>query len=294
MSEDKAALTARTEHASDYGRWILLRRRPPPFLRPYVSEIQGYAEEGGRPVLRKELPSGIIPLILVFGPGFSLHENGAAEKVRPLDRSFVAGLHDRHALVGSQGQALCMQIDFTPIGARRFLNMPLAPLAGEVADLGAIVGPAADKLEERLGNLQGWPERFAVVERVLSERILAERAPQAPLIEAALDILVSRGGDIRIGSLAARLGCSRKHLAVLFRRELGLPPKTLARVLKFERAAKALQSGRFTALADLAASCGYADQAHLTHDFTRFAGESPLRLLARTLPDGTGVMAGSR
>lgn len=281
----------RIDHESDYGRWTLLRRAPPAWLRPYVLDMQGYVEEGGVPVVRKELPSGVVPLILIFGPGFSLHDYDAPG-ARSLARSFIAGLTDRPALVGSQGRALCMQVDFTPLGARRFLGTELGALAGQVVDLGAIIGAASDDLEERLHDARGWPERFAILEGVLMDR-LSRHAGGHPLVKAAWGEIERRRGDIRIDELSARLDCSRKHLAGLFRREIGLSPKILARVLRFETAVDAMKQGRFRSLADLAFACGYADQAHFNRDFSQFAGEPPTQLLARILPDGTGVMAAS-
>jgi AraC-like DNA-binding protein len=279
----------RIDHESGYGRWTLLRRAPPPWLRPHVTGIQGYVEEGSAPVVRKELPSGIVPLILVFGPGFNLHDD-EAPRMRPLARSFVAGLTDRHALVGSVGQALCMQVDFTPLGARRFLGVELGALVGGIHDLAAIVGASADRLEERLHDAPDWPQRFSIVESLLAERLSRHGAGHR-LVEAAWVEIERRRGNIRVGDLAARLDCSRKHLVALFRREIGLPPKTFARILRFESAVDAMRQGRFRSLADLAFACGYADQAHFTRDFSQFAGEPPLQLLAQMLPDGTGVMA---
>ncbi len=280
----------RIDHDSDRGRWTLLCRRPPLPLGRYVREVQGYAEDGGGPVLRTEVPSGILPLILVFGPGFTLHDVTSPERFRPLERSFIAGLHETPTLVGSAGGALCMQVDFTPIGAWRFLRRDLQDLAGRVVDLDLLVGTLAESLEARLEAAGDWPARFALLEAVLSERIL--NAPkEAPLVDAALQAIEASAGRIPVGALAARLGCSRKHLAAVFRRHTGLAPKSLARVLRFERAFRTLRAGEAPSLAALAADCGYADQAHFNRDFRAFAGESPRVLLARCLPDGTGILA---
>jgi AraC-like DNA-binding protein len=278
----------RIDHESEYGRWTLLRRTPPPWMRPFVLDMQGYWEEGGVPVIRKELPGGIVPLILVLGPGFSLHDYDSPG-VRPLARSFVAALTDRHALVGSEGRAFCMQVNFTPLGARRFLGVELSMLAGGVHDLAAIIEAAADRLEEQLQYARDWPQRFTILEKLLAER-LAQHGAGHRLVQAAWAEIERQCGNIRVADLAARLDCSRKHLTVMFQREIGLPPKTLARILRFDTAVSAMKRGRFRSLADLAFACGYADQAHLTHDFSRIAGEPPLQLLARILPDGTGVM----
>ncbi|MDJ0942758.1 MAG: helix-turn-helix domain-containing protein [Kiloniellales bacterium] len=283
----------RIDHHSDHGSWTLLRRRPPPQLERYVREIQGYAEDGGAPVLRTEVPSGVLPMILVFGHGFTLHNIASPERARPLDRSFLAGLHEVPSLVGSAGRALCMQVDFTPIGAWRFLRMDLQDLAGQVVDLEPLLGPLAAQLEARLEAAADWPERFALLVKVLSERILP--APnEAPLVEAAHRTIEASGGRIPIGALAAGLGCSRKHLATVFRRHIGVAPKSFARVLRFECALRTLRAGRAPSLAALAADCGYADQAHFNRDFRAFAGESPRALLARCLTDGTGILADRR
>lgn len=283
----------RIDHHSENGCWTLLRRVPPTWLRSFVHEIQGYEEEGGQPVLRKELPSGVVPMILVFGPGFALHDAHGRRAPRPLDRSFIAGLHESFALVGSIGRALCMQVDFTPLGARRFLGMEMQALAGQVADLSALIGAEADCLEERLYEARSWSARFAILERLLTER-LTRPTPESGLVKAAWMQIEACGGDVAIGCLARSLGCSRKHLVTLFRREIGLPPKAVARVLRFQRAIEQLEQRRFCSLADLAISCGYADQAHFNRDFKKFAGEAPSRLLARMLPDGTGIIADPR
>ena len=283
----------RIDHRSEYGSWTLLRRAPSLWLRPFVHEIQGYEEEGGQPVLRKELPSGVVPMILVFGPGFILHDASDQSSSRPLDHSFIAGLHRGFALVGSIGHALCMQVDFTPLGARRFLGMEMHVLTEQVVALNVLMGSEADRLEERLDEASDWPKRFEIVERLLTEHLIRP-APANPLVEAAWTQIKACDGDISISGLARSLGCSRKHLVSLFHREIGLPPKAIARVLRFQHATEKLEQRCFRSLADLAISCGYADQAHFNRDFTRFSGETPSQLLARMLPDGTGIMADPR
>ena len=90
--------------------------------------------------------------------------------------------------------------------------------------------------------------------------------------------------------LAAELGWSRRHLAARFRDEVGVSPKALARLLRFERALELLGT---RTLADIAYECGYYDQAHFNRDFRAFAGATPGELLARRLPDGGGVTAGA-
>ena len=282
---------AQTDHVSEFGRWTLFRRKPRRALAPYVHEIQGYFEEGGATIVRREVPSGAVPLILIFGPGFMLWDR-ANETWRLLNRSFIAGLHQQYSLVGSAGRALCMQVDFTPWGARRFLRSDMSELADQVVDLEALIGSFADRLEERLAETHSWEARFDLIESAILHRI--GETDDEPLVVQAWNRLARSHGAVAIEHLARDLECSRKHLAMLFRRHVGLPPKTMARIFRFEHAMQGLAAGRFGTLAELASDCGYTDQAHFNRDFISFAGETPRILKARILADGTGVMAGGR
>lgn len=88
-----------------------------------------------------------------------------------------------------------------------------------------------------------------------------------------------------MAELAAGAGWSRQHLARRFRDELGLSPKLAARIVRFERARKMIQSAMpRPPLADVALACGYFDQAHLNRDFVRLAGCTPTELLGEELP----------
>ena len=89
------------------------------------------------------------------------------------------------------------------------------------------------------------------------------------------DPALARAAATRVTAL------TRQHLAARFRRELGLSPKLAARVIRFERAQRMLRAvPAHVTIAQVAASCGYYDQAHLNRDFAAFAGASPSRWAA--------------
>ena len=116
----------------------------------------------------------------------------------------------------------------------------------------------------------------------------ARWADQACVVTAEVSYawrqLLRTGGTAAVRTLAAETGWSDRHLRARFRAETGLAPKAAARVIRFDRARRALQrraaTGGPLGLADLAASCGYFDQAHLDRDFGLIAGCSPTRWLA--------------
>ena len=103
--------------------------------------------------------------------------------------------------------------------------------------------------------------------------------------------LVSTGGQARIDELARDVGWSRKHLGARFRDQVGLTPKVAARVMRFESLlARSRSRGRRT-WSELAATCGYFDQAHLNRDFAEFAHTTPGAYLRDLVPGDAGRLA---
>ena len=143
--------------------------------------------------------------------------------------------------------------------------------------------PAPELRELIKGPYQGWVENAFIVNRI------AHAKPPSPGICWAWRQLNETGGLIGVGALADELGCSHKHLITQFRREIGLPPKALARIVRFSRVAEMLKRNEVASWVQIAHRCGYYDQAHLIRDFREFAGSTPTEYVGRILPDGGGV-----
>jgi AraC-like DNA-binding protein len=150
----------------------------------------------------------------------------------------------------------------------------------ELVDLEAAAG---EELWERLQLVQPWERRFAVCDDVLCR--LVRDDPVEPALRRCWQLLTASVGTVPVAELARRIGWTRQHFARRFADEFGLPPKLAARVVRFDRARRMLQATpSYVSIAQVAASCGFYDQAHLTRDFAEFAGVPPGRLLADDLP----------
>jgi AraC-like DNA-binding protein len=116
----------------------------------------------------------------------------------------------------------------------------------------------------------------AMVEEIL--RLGGATVAIDPLVLRAVRGLDRPGA--RVGALAQGLGISERQLQRRFRDAVGYGPKTLQRILRFQRALGELRRGhgRSGGLAQVAAATGYADQAHLTRETRRLSGFSPRRL----------------
>jgi AraC-like DNA-binding protein len=291
-----AAMTADTgrthivRHRSARGRWEMAFGTPDPRLDAHVEgPYVGYVEQAAGPMRRQQVPFAGVPLIISFGPTIAILDPRDPAQGQPY-RSFVAGLFDRFVVTEYAGAQHGVQMNFTPVGASRFLGLPLGALVNRVIDLDDILGPVARRLAAQLAEAPGWAARFELLDRFILAR-LSEARPVAPFVAWAWQQLAESDGARPIGALAAEIGCSRKHLIHGFRAELGLPPKTVARILRFQRATDLIKRGNGVRWAEIALDCGYYDQAHLIRDFREFADSTPGEFLRRHLPDSGGVAA---
>jgi len=256
-------------------RFEMVRRAPGDRLQGAVTDICGYRETAPGRFRNVEYASLTVPLVISFAEPFSI---GLGKEPGDNDRfaSFAAGLYAGPVVIESFGGACCIQINFTPLGARRFFGRPMSELTDSMVGLDDVLGLEGIALREQLGNARDWSTRFAIAETFVATR-LTEASETPAEIAWAYDRITASGGRMRIASLADRLGWSRKHLAGTFSNLIGVGPKTLSRIVRFNRALGLSRQGE-NDWADIAADCGYADQAHLVREFRDLAGQTPTTL----------------
>jgi AraC-like DNA-binding protein len=254
-------------------------RRPAPPLVPFVAGYQGYRMAGLPPARHVGLPSPFVTLILTLDDPLTVAVHPDPAQPAACYDALVGGLHTRPALIVHDGAQSGVQVSLDPLGARALLGLPAGELADVTVDLTVLLGRDANEALHRMADAPDWAARFAVLDDVLLRRLDLSRRAADPL-ELAWREVVRRGPGLRVDDLAGDVGWSRRHLTERFTREFGLGPKELARVVRFERSKKLLQRGGFGSLAEVAAECGYYDQAHLAREWRQLAGCAPSAWLA--------------
>lgn len=295
--------------------WEYFSLAIPTRLRPFVREVTGYSETTPGLLQRREFAGGRVVMILEFGPPLRIFERGGGpgddienrRAARRFARGFVSGVDDGLTLTEHDGFQSGMQVNFTPPGARLFFGVPMLELSGRVI---ALEDLAADlsALPERLYDLRDWNARFALLGRLLSRRLDAATAGAGreagfAATDWAFQEMELRGGALNVADLALELGYSQKHLIHLFRQHVGVAPRLLGRILRFQRFMEFLRaapqpwsdkpdhapdapsaSGSWPSRSDrpdwaqLAARFGYYDQSHLIRETRAFTGRTPARV----------------
>ncbi|MCK2217962.1 helix-turn-helix domain-containing protein [Actinomadura sp. ATCC 31491] len=250
---------------------VMVEAAPSPALRPYVTRLTAYRERPpGPPVTRSEAAIPGAVLILAFGTPMEV----AGRRLT----AFTGGLGDRFTVTRTPGPTEGVQVVLTPFGARRLYGLPMRHLTNLVLPAADLLGPWADEVVERLAGTPSWRERLALVDRLLVARV--HRGPElGPQVPWAWARLLESGGRVSAPELAAALGWSHRHLVARFQDQVGLPPKTAARVIRFGRAARLLRAG--AAPARVAAECGFYDQPHMNREFRVLGDTTPGQILPR-------------
>jgi AraC-like DNA-binding protein len=253
--------------------------QPAAMLRPFVVDYVGYRMQGYEPGIHAGLPSRFLTLIVSLDAPVDLVSLPDPGQRPEQFGAFVGGLHAAPAMIRHDGNQHGVQLKVTPLGARALFGLPAAEVASTVVHLADVLGPLAGELADRLRAGTTWRECFAALDDVLTRALREPPAPR-PELSFTWNRLAATGGAVDIRSVAREVEWSRRHLSERFRTEYGLPPKVMARVMRFERARRLLVSKTRPSLAEVAAGCGYADQAHLTRDWRSLAGQSPAAWLA--------------
>lgn len=239
-------------------------RRPAPVLALYVScvWVQLVAPDSG-PYTHRTVPNGSAELVCELGSVPRV----VGPQTGPTEETLAPGT----TVVG---------VRFRPGAAPSLLGVPASELIDLTVEGGELWGASAVALGEQVATAGAPIDAAAALERAILARVGTQTADPDPIAaEVARRLLPWRADEVT--SLTSALSISERQLRRRCRAAIGLAPKVLHRMLRFQGFLALTQGrgGQGPELARLAAEAGYADQAHLTREAVRLAGRTPRALL---------------
>lgn len=190
----------------------------------------------------------------------------------------VAGPHSEHWLLETSAAVSVVGVHFRVGGAFSFFDFPLCELHNVRIPLETLWGSTAGLLAEEVLAAPTPEAKFDVLERVLIS--MARTVSRHRTVTFALRELSKGAGGRSVAQLTDDLGISQRRFLDRFRSEVGMAPKLFSRVQRFQTVIATVDTHREVNWAEVAADCGYHDQAHFIHDFRAFTGFSPGSYLA--------------
>ncbi len=175
------------------------------------------------------------------------------------------------------GQGRALGVRFRAGCFRPFWQAPISQLTDRVVPAARLFGDRAEKTRQAIMRGAASDGEMTALAEALLGSVLPSRDPVAEQVADMVACITADPALRRVDQLAAASGLTARNLQRLFADYVGVSPKWVMRRARLHEAAERADSGEQVDWAELAASLGYADQAHLTRDFTATIGIPPTR-----------------
>jgi AraC-like DNA-binding protein len=191
----------------------------------------------------------------------------------------VAGPATRPVTVRLAPGSVTIGVRFLPGAAPPIVGVNAAELRDQDVAVAEVWGRAGATVAARVAEATDWSTGLGLLTGAVSDRL--DDAPALDPVGTGLAARLAEPPGQPLRRLADDMALSERQFRRRVEDAVGYSPRTLARIVRFQRFLRAARSspGRRVDLAGLAAATGYADQAHLTRESRRLGGLPPAALL---------------
>jgi AraC-like DNA-binding protein len=254
---------------------------PPPALEPFV-DCLWLLSSPANPEAPPEvvLPDGKTELIVNFGDTFTKSEGGT---FKPQAHVVMSGQLTERILLKPTGTIGLVSARFKPAGAARFFALDYEAIVDRVITFADYEPKVAAALLTTIEACSTHEARLEALQQFLESRLIEELQDDV-FVRQACEYIVQSEGGYSVQELVKLIGFSERQLVRKFKKNVGLPPKTLSRIMRFQKFLALTKTTPNLTLSDAALACDYYDQSHFIRDFTRFSGMSPQTYLTSSHP----------
>lgn len=257
-----------------------IRYTPSKPLSNCVEQLWYQGSHASRPPMERALPDGSVELVLnLENETIEMFEGESFDRRATYRDAVLCGPHSKPFVIGSSAADRVVGAHFRPGGIQRFVECPVGDLEDRHLSLEDLWGTEAARIRSDVGAADDPWEVLRRLEAWLLARMRHSRGSER-VVQFALDELQGSYGNTPVSEIVDTTGMSHRAFIEVFRQAVGMTPKTISRLQRFQLALERVYTGSCTSWSDLAAACGYYDQAHFVHEFRAFAGLRPTEYLA--------------
>lgn len=219
------------------------------------------------------IPDGCIEMAFILGDDIKRYTAEDEFIIQP--RAMILGQTIEPFYVQPMGYVNTFAVSFYPYGFSNFISEPIKDLVNKETPLGHLFGEvAAKELEEKIIKAADTKERIGYIEKFLFDR-LNDKIIIDNIVKTTVDILLLTKGSTQINEILKQDLSKRRQLERKFLKQVGVSPKQLGKVIRFQSVLKLLINEKIDNLTNIAYKSGYYDQSHFIKDFKEFTGISP-------------------
>ncbi|MEM9509067.1 MAG: helix-turn-helix domain-containing protein [Cyanobacteria bacterium P01_E01_bin.35] len=215
------------------------------------------------------IPSNELQMIFHYKTPFREVDKCDHHLVQP--QTSICGQQTEYKDIVSSDSVGMLAVVFYPYALRAFLPNQVSEFTNRSISLNDLFPAETNKLEERIIEADNIRSRILLIENFLLKRLSVPNS--FSIAREAVNIVTKVNGQITVGEMANQLNVSKRQLERIFLANVGISPKKLGRIIRFNTSIKLFR--QVEPLTTLAYEAGYFDQSHLVRDFKEFSGLSP-------------------
>ena len=248
---------------------------PHPLLKSYIEKMWLFESNGKMPVedLKLVVPNGRIKLSVAFRNGIVASVNGKSFTSKEQNIS-LTGLVDVPVILDVEKDIATgtIVVEFNPQGAYRFFQVSLNEVKNQIHPLTDILGTVAKQLEKQISNVESVGDKVALLQKFLLKQFSLQT--EDSIFEYCVAKITSSKGKITIKELERKTGYSSRWLNMKFADKLGISPKNLSTIIRFNQYYNAVANNNEMDFMQNSFYDHYYDQSHFLKEFKRFTGLS--------------------
>jgi AraC-like DNA-binding protein len=227
------------------------------------------------------LPDGNVEIIIdLVGETEYVYDNETFEEIQACRYGWASGIRTKPISIPAGDGSSKIVIVFRKGMAHPFFPVPMGEFSDTVVDAEYFWRGSFRTLRERLLEAEPVTEKFRLIDDFLCSRLDSDTEVN-PCVEYALREMVSRPGFTSLSALSTKIGYSQKHFIDLFRKSVGLTPKSYVKVIRFQKAIEKIEAAERLDWTAIALDSGYYDQAHFINEFRTYSGFTPNEYLQK-------------
>lgn len=233
-------------------------------------------------------PNGSPAIVMPFGGTFEymVFENPYVEidiESPIFDRPYLYGQMKTYGNDCSKGHYRLILTIFSPSGLYPFIQRDVSHFTNKVTPFHKLALPVFENqfLTDLMSETDGY-QAIKLIEREILRYLNQTKTFKIKRnLQPIIQEIVESKGNIAISRLGSALGISQRVLEIEFKKQVGLSPKMLSRIVRFNNLMKNMVKKEKLDSFEFISEMGYTDQSHLIKDFVEFTGMTPIKFFKR-------------
>ena len=165
-------------------------------------------------------------------------------------------------------------MELTPKGLYHLFQLSMHEINNRMVSFEEVFGPQGARLQQRVGDAEDPKEKIVLLQAALTH-VLQKNEKEYALLDHTLDMLTHTHGMMRVQERADHLGYTKRYVDLLFQEHVGVSPKSLASILRFQEVYQGWMQHQSPPFFRDQWPAYYYDQSHFIKEFKRFTGFTP-------------------